>query len=329
MEVAMTDTDFVLGIDVSKASLDVALLGGPKARHARFANSPDGFEALGAWLARWQAGQVHACLEATGAYAEAAAVWLHERGHRVSVVNPARVRAYGDSELLRAKTDRVDAKLIARFCQAQRPRAWAPPDAATRELQALHRRLEALEGMRQQEANRLEGAGGSEAVRESIERHVAYLSEQIEQTRRAIDEQIGASPELKRRCALLETIPGVGRKTAARLLAEVGGLEEYESAKAVVAQAGLAPRPYESGARVRRRARTSKVGRRRARQVLYFPALVAWKHNPAVRALCDRLLERGKPKMVVVVAAMRKLLVLSYGVLKSGEPFDAKRALRA
>ena len=119
----MTDRDLFLGIDVSKGSIEVEVIGLEKARHAQFPNSANGYEKLGAWLERWQVERVHACLEATGTYAEAVAVWLYEHGHLVSVVNPARVKAYGESELVRAKTDRVDAGLIARFCRAQRPRA--------------------------------------------------------------------------------------------------------------------------------------------------------------------------------------------------------------
>lgn len=325
----MSDTEFVLGIDVSKATIDAELLGLEKLRRAQFANSPKGFEKLSGWLARWKAERVHACMESTGTYGEALALWLHERGHVVSVVNPARVKAYGESEGVRAKTDRVDAGLIARFCRAQRPRAWAPPEPEQRQLQALYRRLEALEEMRQAEGNRLEGGTQPEVVVASIRRLLGHLEEQIEATRRAIDEHIDASPGLKRQCELLETIPGVGRHTAARLLAEISGMGDYERARQVVAQAGLAPRVHESGTSVKRRAGLSKAGRRRAREALYFPALVAWKHNPVVRALCERLLARGKPKMVVVGAAMRKLLVLCYGVLKSGRPFDAQRAAGA
>jgi transposase len=227
---------------------------------------------------------------------------------------------------VRTKTDRVDAGVIARFCRAQRPEAWAPPSREQRELRALVRRMESLEEMRRMETNRLEGADA--VVRESIERHVAHLDEQIAETQRAIDEHVDASGELHRQCRLLETIPGVGRRTAARLLAEVSKIADYESAREVAAAAGLVPRERQSGTSVKGRARMSKVGSRRVRELLYFPAIVAMKHNPVIRALKQRLEERGKTTMVIVGAAMRKLLVLCYGVLKSGEPFDPSRAQR-
>jgi transposase len=323
----MEEIDFVLGIDVSKSTLDAELLGLSTPRRAQFANTTKGFEKLGKWLGRWKAGRVHACMEATGSYSEAVAEWLVEHGHVASVVNPLRVKAYGQSELVRTKTDRVDAGVIARFCRAQRPEAWRPPSREQRELRALVRRLESLEEMRRAEVNRLEGADG--VVRPSIERHVAYLDEQIEQTERAIDEHVDGSGELKRQCELLESIPGVGRRTAARLLAEMEKIVEYESSREAAAAAGLVPRERQSGASVRGRARMSKVGSRRVRELLYFPAIVAMTHNPVIRALKQRLAERGKTAMVIVGAAMRKLLVLCYGVLKSGEPFDPKRVARA
>jgi transposase len=266
-------------------------------------------------------------MEATGSYGEAVALWLLERGHVVSIVNPLRIKAYGHSELVRTKTDRVDAGVIARFCRAQRPEAWTPPSREQRELRALVRRLESLEEMRRAEVNRLEGA--DTVVRSSIEQHVAYLDEQIEQTERAIDEHIDGSGELRRQCELLESIPGVGRRTAARLLAEMEKIVEYESSREAAAAAGLVPRERQSGTSVRGRAKMSKVGSRRVRELLYFPAIVAMKHNPVIRDLKQRLAARGKTAMVIVGAAMRKLLVLCYGVLKSGEPFDADRARRA
>jgi transposase len=323
----MAETDFVLGIDVSKSTLDAELLGLSTPRRAQFANSAKGFEKLEKWLGRWKATGVHACLEATGSYGEALALWLVEHGHVVSIVNPLRIKAYGQSELVRTKTDRVDAGVIARFCRAQRPEAWKPPSGEQRELRALVRRLESLEEMRRAEENRLESAEA--VVRESIQRHVAYLDEQIAETQRAIDEQVDGSEELHRQCELLETIPGVGRRTAARLLAEVSKIGDYESAREVAAAAGLVPRERQSGTSVKGRARMSKVGSRRVRELLYFPAIVAMKHNPVIRALKQRLEERGKTTMVIVGAAMRKLLVLCYGVLKSGEPFDPSRAQRA
>src|SRR4030095_8487041 len=116
----------VLGIDIAKKTFDVALLRNNKFRNKKFANNPEGFKQLDAWLAKQGTIRVHACLEATGSYSEALAVHLHQSGHIVSLVNPARIKAFGQAELQRNKTDRADAKLIVRFCSMHRPLAWGP-----------------------------------------------------------------------------------------------------------------------------------------------------------------------------------------------------------
>ena len=314
-----------LGIDVSKATLDVALLvepGAPKARHKVFSNTPQGHEQLLEWLRSCGAATLHATLEATGTYAEAVAVALHEAGHGVSLVNPALVRAFGQSQLKRTKTDKADAILIARFCALHKPSLWHPPAPEVRELQALVRRVEALEEMKQMEENRLEGASCG-VVRASLLDHIAYLQSQIESARRQIQGHIQAHPVLGEQSRLLCSIPGIGEVTAAVILAEVGEFSHFNSARQVAAFAGLVPRLRESGSSVRGRPRLSKVGSPRLRKCLYFPAMTALRWNPLIKALGLRLSAQGKPKMLILGAAMRKLLHLAYGVLKSGKPFDA------
>ena len=129
-----------LGIDISKLKFDACLVrANGKLRHRAFPNSPAGFAQLSAWLEKHGAGQVHACLEATGAYGEALATYLHEAGHEVSIVNPAQIKAYAQSRLSRAKTDKADSTLIAQFCAERRPPRWQPPPAEIQELQALNR----------------------------------------------------------------------------------------------------------------------------------------------------------------------------------------------
>ena len=311
----------VLGIDVSKKQFHVVLIGAAGRTPARaFANRAAGFAQLAAWLQRQDAACVHACLEATGSYGEELARFLHQAGHRVSVVNPRRIRAFADSELARNKTDPLDAGLIARFCQAHHPPAWVPPPPEVAELEALVRRLDALEEMRQQEANRLDVA--RPAVQSSIAEHLAFLQQQIAQTQQAIRDHFDSHPDLRARRDLLVSIPGIAEKTAAKLLAEIPQLEQFSQARQVAAFAGLNPRQYTSGSSVRGRSRLSKIGSPRLRQALYMPALVALRHNPVIRGLARRLTLRGKQPMVIVGAAMRKLLHLAYGVLKSGVPFD-------
>lgn len=311
-----------LGLDVSKNTLDVTLLSDvPKPRHKVFTNTAIGHNQLLKWLQSQGATPMHACLEATGTWGEAIALALHQAGHQVSVVNPVLIRGFSQSQLSRTKTDKADSLLIARFCQMHQPPLWNPPDPSIQELQALVRRLETLDEMRLMEENRLESGVSCATVRASLEEHIAYLHEQIEKTRRQIKDHIDGNPALKQQRELLTSIPGIGEATAALLLAEIDAAQ-FQSVRQVAAFAGLVPKIRQSGTSVRARSRLSKAGSTRLRKGLYFPALTALRFNPLIRALGERLQKKGKSKMLIVGAAMRKILHLAYGVLKSGTPFD-------
>ena len=319
-----------LGIDVAKATLDVTLLDQDgKLQHKQFVNRSQGFAALATWLSQrsrepgHQA--VHVCLEATGTYSYALAAYLFEAGYRVSVVNPHRIQAFAKSQLSRNKTDKQDATLIARFCASQHPETWTPPPAHRRELQSLVRHLEALSEMRQQQSNRLEVQPVA-TVQSSLAALVAYLDAEIERIKAQLQEHIQKHAELRHQQALLTSIPGIGELTAAKLLAEIEHLTTYKNARQAAAYAGLTPRQHQSGTSVRGQTRLSKTGNARARKALYFPAMVALRFNPIIRALAERLRKRHKNSMVIVGAAMRKLLHLAYGVLKTGQPFDPQYA---
>jgi transposase len=313
----------VLGIDVSKATLDVVLVRpGQPALAGQFMNTQAGFKTLARWLHKHGRRTVHACLEATGLYGDEVAWYLHEAGHTVSVINPARIKAYADSQLQRNKTDRLDAALIADFCRTQQPAPWSPPDPAERELRSLARHLQDLKEMVQQERNRLSAGMVSPMIQQTLAEHIAFLEQQITTLEHAIQDHINHHPDLKTQRDLLDTIPGIGPLTAALLIAEAGDLRRFDHAGQVVAFAGLNPRQVRSGTSVRGQTRLSKRGSARLRGMLYFPALSARVHNPLIAPWCDQLAARGKSTMQIIGAAMRKLLVLAYGVLKSGQPFD-------
>ena len=319
-----------LGLDIAKLKFNACLVrDSGKLRHKVSPNTEAVFSQLPDWLERHGAARVHACLEATGTYGDALAAYLHEAGHAVSRVNPAAVKAYAQSRLSRTKNDRVDAALIASFCLERRPPAWRPPAPELRELQALVRRLDSLVEMRTMEENRLSSGIAVAAVRASVEGHLAYLSEQIKRTERLIRAHIDSHPGLRRQRELLDSIPGVGEATAAALLAEVPDILQYRSARQVAAFAGLAPRERQSGSSVRGRVRLSKIGNARLRKALYFPAVTALRCSPFFQAWAEGLRHRGKSKMAVIGAAMRKLVHLAYGVLKTGQPFDPEWAKRA
>lgn len=310
----------VLGIDIAKAKFAVVLLTGDgKVRHKTCANTPAGYADLAAWLQRQRVTRVHACLEATGTYGDAVATWLHDAGHVVSVVNPAIIHAYARTPLARSKTDRLDAELIARFTATQQPPAWTPPALEIRQLQALVRRLDALQGMRTQELNRLAAGVTVDDVRASIEAIIASLDAQIAHVHQLIRDHLDQYPGLRAQRDLLTTIPGIGEATAAILIAELFD-KRYSSARQAAAFAGLVPRLVESGT-LRGRSRLSKVGPGRLRKALYFPAIAALRYNPTIKAIRTRLHAAGKPAMVIIGAAMRKLIHLAYGVLKSGRAY--------
>ena len=313
--------DAVLGIDIAKAKFEVSLqrLDGRR-RHKSCPNTPAGFAALGDWLQRQQVAQVHACLEATGIYGDALATWLFDAGHYVSIVNPSIIHAYAQVQLARGKTDRLDADLIAQYTATQHPPRWTPPAAEIRALQALVRRLDALHEMHTQESNRLETATVAD-VRTSIEAVLANLDTQIAHVKQRIREHIDQHPGLRQQRDLLTSIPGIGEATAAVLIAELFD-KPYTSARQAAAFAGLVPRLHESGT-LRGRTRLSKLGPSRLRKALYFPAIAALRFNPTIRAVHTRLSLAGKPKMVIIGAAMRHLIHLAFGVLKSGQVYRA------
>jgi transposase len=313
--------DAVLGIDIAKATFAAALLRADgKVRHKSCANTPTGFAEFGAWLQRQGVIHVHATLEATGTYGEALALWLHDAGHVVSVVNPSVIHAYARTQLARSKTDRIDAELIARFTGSHQPAPWTPPAVEIRQLQALVRRLDALQGMRTQELNRLAAGVTVAEVRASIEAVVANLDAQIAHVHQLIRDHLDRHPDLRAQRDLLTTIPGIGEATAAVLIAELFD-KRYASARQAAAFAGLVPRLVESGT-LRGRSRLSKIGPGRLRKALYMPAVAALRWNPTIRAVRARLHAAGKPPMVIVGAAMRKLIHLAYGVLKSGKAYE-------
>lgn len=313
----------VLGIDVAKATLAVALQ--RRAGHTQcgaFANTPQGHHHLVRWLHHQATPALHVCLEATGRYGQAVAEQLYAQGYRVSLVNPSRIHAYGQSKLKRSKTDRSDAKLIADFCATQTPAPWTPPTAQQQTLQELTRHLETLKQERTRTQNRLKAGVRSPWVQRDLTTQAHALDQRIAALEREIAAHTQQEDAQRQQMALLTSIPGIGTLTAARFLAEVPDVSRFAQAGQLAAYAGLVPSEHTSGTSVQRKPKLCKSGNPHLRAAFYLPALNAVRFNPLVRTLADRLAAKGKPKLVIVAAAMRKLLHLAYGVLKSGKPFD-------
>lgn len=324
-------TDAVVGIDVAKKKVDVFAVNHDKGKSKVFDNTGSGHQELQRWLGErgFVPTNTHVCLEATGPYSEVLASALVAGGWKVSVVNPARIKGFAQGELARNKTDRADAALLARFCAAMRPSLWQPPPVAFRQLRAWVDRVQALKDMRQQEMNRIEALEASDQtdVLAHVKTHVAWLDEQIAQLERDIDNHIDRHPELKGDAQLIESIPGIGRTTVAKVLAYAGDVRRFDSAKALAAFIGISPRQRLSGTSVRGRTMISRAGHKALRHALYMPGLVARRHNAALKLFGDRLRANGLAPKAVIGAVMRKLAHFIYGVIKSGKPFDLKRAM--
>ena len=212
----------IVGIDIAKDKFDVCLLDGiGQAEQATFANSKSGINKLHRWLKQQGDKSAQVCLEATGIYGDLVAETLHSRNYQVSVVNPARIKAYAASQMRRNKTDTLDAALIADYCRTQQPPPWTPPTPELKELRALVRHLDDLKQEKQRVSNRLDVQTTSQAVAQHLRAQIRLLDQQIEHTLRLIHDHIDRHPDLKQQNDLLNTIPGIGDITACHLIADI------------------------------------------------------------------------------------------------------------
>ena len=271
---------------------------GNKYKFKIFKNNIKGFEELYIWLGE-NIKTIHFCLEATGTYGEALSYYLADKGLIVSVVNPAQIKGFSQSELSRNKTDKADSKLIARYCQAMNPPTWQPLPQHILLLQSWVRRLKVLQSMYQEERNRLEIAlvPIQEDIQEDIQEVTDLLAKKINDIRKKIIVYIEKHPDLRGKKKLLETIPGIGEATIAQILSFMDTPERFKNAKQLVAFVGLNPKQNQSGSSVRGKTKLSKTGDAALRKALYMPAITAKKHNPIIKAFCQRLQKSGKPPL--------------------------------
>lgn len=311
----MNTAKVILGLDVSKAKLD-ACLRLPQPRTLTVPNTPAGHAQLLAWAG--PASPLHLCLEATSTYGFPVARHAHAAGHTVSILQPLAVHRYAQATLARNKTDRLDAALLADFGHTQQPRPWVPPTQAQATLQAQSRLRTELVQHRLGLLNAL--ATAHPAVQPNLRAVLRSLQTQITRLEGQLAATLQADPELARQAKLLRSIPAVGPVLCAGLLAELPA--DLRDARAATAYAGLNPRHRESGSSLRGRTTLSKIGNARLRRLLYVPALAGLRFNPVLRAQAQRLTAKGKPGKVRVGAAMRKLLCLCVGVLRSNQPWN-------
>lgn len=319
----MTTPPCFVGIDVAQAQLEVALH--PSGESFVIDHTEAGLQELRARLGELSPqGVERIVVEATGGW-EATLVAVLARHHLpVVVVNPRQVRDFARATGELAKTDRLDARVLALFAERIRPALRPLPDEATQVLDALLGRRRQLNDMLTAERNRLRLA--APAVRRSLDKHIRYLERSLADVEGELQAQIEQSPLWRAREDLLRSVPGIGPVTSRTLLAalpELGRLSRQEVAKLV----GVAPLAADSGKR--RGRRVIWGGRAKVRAVLYMAAVTASCHNPVIRAFYQRLCAAGKPKKVALVACMRKLLVVLNAMLRSGERWNPTHALAA
>ena len=314
----MTEEVYV-GIDVSKASLDVAV--GQDGDFWQVKNTSSGIKALVERLEELTPALV--VLESTGGYEMRAASALYVAGVPVAVVNPGRVREFAKSIGQLAKTDKLDARLLAAFAEKVKPAPSRLPDEEEQLLKGLVRRRRQLLEMRTAETNRLDTTHSSLVL--PLQSHIDWLSAEIEALNQQIDDFIDQSPLWSHKDEVLQSAPGVGSVLSRTLLAEVPELGHLSRTK-IAALIGVAPLNRDSGSK--RGKRSIRGGRPNVRSVLYMATLSAIRHNPVIRTFYHRLLDNGKEKMVAIVACMRKLVVILNAMTRDLRPWNPVPALQ-
>jgi transposase len=311
----------VVGIDVSKADFHACLISGKTRSRKSFPNNPSGFRALSKWFKNRRCGDVHVCMEATGPYWQALANACFTAGQRVSVVNPSRTAFFARSQLRRTKTDAVDAEMIAQFCASQQLELWMPPAPETLELRGLLTYRVQLVAQRLALRQVISQVTVSAALKRLHAGQLDGLNDAIAELEAQIRRLTQRHGDLRKQTQLLESIPGVGLLSAAAIVAKLP-VERLRNAKAAAAYVGVTPRERQSGSSVLAKPRICKTGNSELRRDLYMPALVATRINPVFKRFADILKAKGKAPKVIIVAVMRKLIVLAYTLLKSGRTFD-------
>jgi transposase len=321
-----------IGIDVSNQVFDASMAVDERIVRRQFANAPKGYRCFTKWAVKG-AGSARVCLEATGIYHLQLALALHRHPNiDVMVVNPCAARRFAQAQMVRAKTDAIDADGLLQFLQRMPFNVWTAPHEEVLQLQSLAHRMAQLDKEIARERSRLHAArrAGTHArpVQQDIQAHLKQLQHRLEAMRAQALMVIRDDAELAEDARIIDSAPGFAELSATRLVAELSVLPPDLAAKQWVAQAGMDPRPYESGTSQRPPRRISKQGNARIRTALFMPALVAVRHDAHVGAYYERLLARGKPKMVALVAVMRRLLHALWGMLHHRQEWDGNKFYR-
>jgi transposase len=325
-----------VGIDIAKRDFVAAYWTGTRSeRLGTFPNTPEGFDQLqqAIVLLGWE--RIRLVLEPTAGYERPLAYFAHERDWQVCLPSPKRVKDWAEGMGRRAKTDRVDAGLLARYGEQADPTVWHPVEPMVAEMEELLARRQDLDQQLRQERNRLDALEKRpfvpSVVRESLRRVIQSLAEEQEAIEAAIETARKTSATLSTEEHRLRQLPGIGPKNGlpiAMLLFRFAALTQQKgTTKELTAYVGLDPQTYESGTSVRRRATISRKGDREVRRLLYMGALGALRGTNPLRVFYDRLVKRGKAKKAALVAAARKLLSWAWAVFRYKTDFDPQRVV--
>lgn len=304
---------FYIGVDVSKNELDVYIL--PLNTHATYKNSSQGIQSIRKRLANYAGAKV--VLEATGGYEKRLANKLAEAGIEICIVNPRQIRDFAKALGKLAKTDRIDAQVIALFAQKVQPEARKMTSKSQAQLAELNARRKQLIDMITMEKNRLDKASGS--IKKSIKKVVKALEKELAEVERQQSQLIQEDESYSKTFDTLVTVPGIGSKVATALIAHLPELGSLSS-RQITALAGLAPFNRDSG--TLRGLRTIWGGRAPVRCAMYMATLTAARFNPKIKVFYDRLCKAGKPKKVALTACMRKLLICINAMIKNNQPWQ-------
>ncbi len=316
----------VIGIDVSKEKLDVCALFDGKSRKKIVDNSVSGFKSLRNWISKNNIDDPHFCMESTGCYSEGVAEFFHELGFKVSVVNPLQIKAFRNTKLIRQKTDSVDAQIIAEFCLQNDPAPWKPRSPEKKELHNINVRISALKTEVNRASNALENKNLSKVILKSIHAEIKFLKKQIALLEDEAQKIINSDQNLKEKFDRITEIKGVGEKLALAIISDMPDVSNFQKSGQFSAFAGVSPSHFQSGSSVRGKSHISRLGSKSIRKVLYMSALVVKNHNPHFQKFVQKLQKKGKTPKVIIVAIMRKLMCILFGMLKNSSNFDPKLA---
>lgn len=317
----MTKLNFFSGIDISKSTFDVSYEFNGKYKTKKFEYTIEGMAACVRFLPQ----EAHCIMESTGTYHCRLAYYLYKQNIPLSVVNPLSVRRFSQALMLRTKTDRADSKMLVDYGKYFNPTQWVPKADHYIELQQQIKYRDLLLKEENQMANQLEAITHSivknTLVVKKLKERLGAVREDIEEVEKSMEKMINEheSESFK----LLTGIPGIGKKTAIALIADTGGMKDFNDARQISSYFGMSPRIYESGSSVKGIAKICKIGKANIRKLLYMCALTASRHNKACHELYERLLLKGKHKKLALIAVANKLLKQAFSILKNKNQYDA------